>query len=225
MVRQIFLLGILFVIGFSQAFAVDPIKNGVYLLECPDHSSGTCFVVKQDGNLVYLATAFHVLQDGNSPVQRGVFASYTIKNDQNTLVYQKVLSADVDADIAILSASTGYQHEVLPLYLDPIPAIDGTYVPSIAPPRITFEGFAYRNWKKTTGNLVHNHAHKVYSDAVVIPGQSGGIATIDGKCAGVISGGLLWLPAELGKKGQSVTWPARIGSSHRIKEILDHVSK
>ena len=55
--------------------------------------------------------------------------------------------------------------------------------------------------------------NEAWLDAVVIPGDSGGAVLLDGKLAGVISGGLLWAP-----NPPQRTWPTR---TCNIKPIID----
>lgn len=170
MVRTLCFFGLLLG-AVAQAFAVDPVVNGVYKIDRPDGGSGTGFIVKQTGNKVYLATAFHVLQDEKSPVKRGIFTSYKIFNDEDALVYGTVLAADEDADIAIFTATTDRPHTVVELYTEPLPEINQEYIPAKKPIEVIFEGYGYGKWTKTSGNLVHKHRGHVYSDGILFQGS------------------------------------------------------
>ena len=207
----------------SDLFAIDPTKNGIFRIYTPDGAQGTAVVIHQDDKITYYGTAWHVVALGETS-NKTVYAGYAYKlgNDATDDIPQaKVTNVDFDADIALLESPTGkHKYTVLPLSpVDGVSTIGAEYAPSTV--RASFIGFASGKLRKTSGIVSFVHSNEVYSDAVVMPGMSGGAMILDDKIVGIISGGSAWYPAEDGKR--NVTWPARCGAGSRLKQMLESV--
>jgi hypothetical protein len=218
---------LLFVLILGQAsLAIDPEINGVFRIHTPANANGsrgqgTCFAIEQDGETVYLGTAFHVVESSDGRIYTGT--AYTIENDViKDIKNASVVATDAKADLAILKTTASRRFEILPLAavesMQDVDKIGFSYRNSGK--EVYCFGYASGFWLKTFGNLAFAYEQKVYSDGVVVPGQSGGPAVLDGKLVGVVSGGNNWFKA-VEDTEKSVTWPTRLGSAKRLKEMLD----
>jgi hypothetical protein len=212
---------LLFLILAPASWAIDPDENGVFRLICPDLAKGTCFVIAQDGDTLYLGTAYHVVEVNGNSVHQG--NAYTVENDLiKDIPKAKVVAVDFKADLAVLRTTTTRKFTILPLAtvegMKDVNKIGFAYRPS---DKEVF-GFGYANgdWMKTFGKLCFADKNQVYSNGISVPGQSGGPATLDNKIIGVISGGNEWYRDDQHPE-VNVTWPTRLGSAKRLKEILD----
>lgn len=214
------------VLMVNSALGIDPDENGVFRITTPravDGSvgQGTAFVIDQDGEALYLATAFHVVESQGGAIYSG--AAYTLDNDTiKDMPKVTVVATDAKADLAVVKCKTTRKFKPLALaFVEDMADIDKvgfSYTPSNK--RIEFFGYASGVWTKTSGRLSFAYDQQVFSDATMAPGQSGGPAVSDGRIVGVNSGGSGWYSADE-QRDRDVTWPARIGSAKRLKEILD----
>lgn len=219
--------GILLALMPAASLAQDSFaqKHGILKITTPAQASGTAFVIAepQDG-IKLLATANHVtvMQDSQGRDMPGyVFAgdSYILSLGDKRWKGSAFLS-DEKSDIAIVKAAIPEDFEILEIDDTSSPPPDKDYIP----PRIPVRFYGYTGTKDFTQTLGYfSFQGKDYSwaDGVLIPGQSGGPAVTGNVIVGVNSGGSEWYKGPQG----TVTWPARIGSAKRLKEILEDAKK
>lgn len=205
----------------TSAFGMDPDENGVFRITTPAGAAGTAFVIEQDGETLYLATAFHVVESQGGSIYNG--PAYSLSNDTiKDMPKATVVAVDAKVDLAVLRCTTTRKFKPLALTfvedMEEVDRVGFSYRPSGV--QVEFFGYASGVWTKTVGNLSFAYDRRVYSDAVLAPGQSGGPAVSNGRIVGVNSGGYEWRVA-VEDPERNVTWPARIGSAKRLKEILD----
>ena len=211
------------------SWAADPEVNGIFRLRTPMLAQGTCFAIDRVGDTVYFGTAFHVVENDSNGNRNMIFqgAVYEVENDIiKDLPKATVVATDAKADVAVIKLTTKRQFTILPLAsvedMEDVSKMGFGYRPSDK--EVLCYGYASGNWMKTFGKLSFAANGKVYSDGVAVSGQSGGPAEMHGKIIGVISGGAEWYQAVEDPK-KNVTWPTRLGSAKRLKEILDWAKK
>jgi len=220
--RSTFAAGLALLVLFAtSAFGIDPDENGVFRITTPTGAAGTAFVIEQDGETLYLATAFHVVESQNGAIYTG--ASYTLDNDTiKDMPKVTVVATDAKADLAVVKCKTTRKFKPLALTfvedMKEIDKVDFAYGPSNV--KVAFYGYASGVWTKTRGNIAFAYENQVFADSVVAPGQSGGPAVVENKIVGVVSGGNNWYRSYQDAE-RDVTWPTRTGSAKRLKEILD----
>jgi len=84
--------------------------------------------------------------------------------------------------------------------------------------KISFVGKNYRTFDGTASPLSFND--RIWIDAVVIPGDSGGAVLLDGCLIGVVSGGLEWTPS-----GPQRTWPCRASNLNAVSNLMELASR
>jgi S1-C subfamily serine protease len=203
------------------SWGIDPDDAGVFRLIAPDKSKGTCFVIEQNGDTLYLGTAYHVVQLGDKGIHPG--DAYVVESNTITDIPKaKVVAVDFKVDIAVVKTTTSRRYTPLPLAavedMEEINKIGFAYRPGDK--EVGIFGYANGDWMKTSGKICFAYNNRVYSDSVAVPGQSGGPAVMDGKIIGVICGGSEWYKDEQYPDIQ-ITWPTRLGSAKRLKEILE----
>jgi S1-C subfamily serine protease len=224
--RAITAIGLVVVLLIQQVtFGVDPEANAVFRVRTPAMAQGTCFGIKQDGNTLYLGTAFHVVESSNGNTYTGF--AYQLESDTlKNLPKAKVVAVDVKADLAVLVCQIDRKFDILPLAavenMKDVRKVGFAYGPSKR--EVTLFGYASGHWLETSGILSFAYENKVYSDCTCSPGMSGGPATSDNAIIGVVSGGNEWYKA-VEDAEKSITWPARLGSARRLQEILDWAVK
>jgi hypothetical protein len=220
------LLALLIFASFAVGSEPDdrPDKHGIYRISDPSgRYSGTAFVVKTTPEKTILATAGHVVCADDA--MDTIFAAgyeYPIKTNNTTFVGKvKVLMVAKDSDIALVEGLFTVDVEVLPIDPDPVPLPKRNYVPPRKPASVL--GYGAGKWTETRGFLSFVSGDYVRADAICIGGQSGGPAVADGKIVGVCSGGDVWYYDDAKSKTRPFTWPARLGSPKRLKELVDFV--
>lgn len=148
-----------------------------------------------------IVTADHVVENGDT----GIRLSFEDGQQSDNAI---VVARDRQKDIAVI--------------LGKVPgAVDAVKIAE----RDIKEGdeinFVGRGRRKFTGKASPLcYPGEAWSDAVAMPGDSGGAALLDGKLAGVISGGLRWAP------GKPVrTWPCRTCNTDAINKIIKRAKK
>jgi S1-C subfamily serine protease len=209
------------VLMVNSALGIDPDENGVFRITTPTGAAGTAFVIEQDGEALYLATAFHVVESQGGAIYSG--AAYALDNDTiKDMPKVTVVATDAKADLAVVKCKTTRKFKPLALTfvedMEDIDKIDFAYSPSKL--QVAFYGYASGVWTKTKGNVAFAYENQVFADSVVAPGQSGGPAVVNDKIVGVVSGGNNWYKSYQDAE-RNVTWPTRTGSAKRLKEILD----
>jgi hypothetical protein len=212
---------VLFLVLAPASWGIDPEKNGIFRIRTPEQSQGTAFAIEQIGDKVYLGTAAHVVLRDDGRMFQG--ASYTLENDTiKDMPNAKVVATDVKADVAVIQCTTTKRFELLAL-VDVaedlrVDKMGFGYRPSNV--KVTLYGYGSGNWLETFGKLSFATRDSVYGDCTAAPGQSGGPAVIDTGIVGVVSGGSEWHKASEDAE-KNVTWPARLGSGRRLKELLE----
>lgn len=196
-------------------------KHGVFKIRTPDGSTGTAFVVAEptDG-IKLLLTAAHVTEHPTLP--KSVYAgdAYPLLDVQDKEVSKAtVVVVDAVNDVSLLRASIDQDFTILDILDVPADAITLTAKERV-PCRIW--GFGNGKWTETTGFSSFFYKDTVYNDCVGIPGQSGGPLIVDGKVAGLLSGGMMWYE---GTPAKVVTWPARCCAGRRLREIIERNGK
>lgn len=220
MVRTCFTI-VAVILTAASGWAIDPDINGVFRITTPAGAQGTGFVVAQDGDRTYLATAWHVVE--SSPKRSYTGNAYGVENDSIKDVPKAVVvSTDIDADLAVVRTTTSRRFQILPLAavedMPKVRKVGFAYGPS--PFEVDVYGFGSGFWLKTSGMLSFAYDRRVYCDAVAASGQSGGPAVVNGNVIGVLSGGHSWYKA-VEDTDRNITWPVRLGSAKRLKEILE----
>lgn len=157
--------------------------------------------VDEDGKReALILTANHVANRS-----RGISIEFEGKSriDNATVVVR-----DAFHDIIVILAKI--DGEIKPVPLGKRAAIEGD--------EITFVGKDFRKFKGTASPL--SWADRVWIDAVVIPGDSGGAVLLDGGLIGVVSGGLDWTP-----NSPRRTWPCRASNLTAVSNLLELASK
>ncbi len=220
-----FWLGFLVLLLPSTVYGQEALarKYGIMQIECPDKAKGTAFVVAEPkAGTKLLATSAHVVvyRDGaGKDVQGQTYQgnAYTLKLEG--LEWKaRVVSFDYPNDTAILASEIAEKFEI-PEIATPVGLNepDTKYLPSRVPGG--FLGYANGGpIKDTVGFVSFVHQNVIYSDAVLIPGQSGGPMLVDGKIAGVIQGGWIWVSKQ---DEPTVTWPARCTNAKRLREMVE----
>ena len=219
------ILGLLIVLLLSlPAVAQRPEaeEHGIMRLVCPSLASGTAFVVSElDGDKKLLATAAHVVTltiDGkDQPGRVWSGPAYTLELGEAKWK-GTVVSYDGPNDVAILSAEIPLKFKVLPIKdIEGLDEATPTYLPSRK--EAQFFGYPEGVFTETRGFVAFVDKNRVFSDAALIPGQSGGPMIVDKAIAGVISGGYEWFPDGMAPK--KVTWPARCCTAKRLREMVE----
>lgn len=212
-----------FTISSCFVFADEAMDLGIAKIVRPDGSLGTAFAVANPKDNLYLfATALHVVTDDKdkvmmSPVFKLIFSDV---DKEDLSVMANVSTYDKESDIAVLWAympKSINTMELTNLY-DKIPENTKIYKPMEKKIEATFLGYANGSWYKTNGTVSIKDRNQIYSDSIVIPGQSGGPMVVNGKVAGVISGGSMWLE---NNDKISITWPTRCGSSTVLFKLIE----
>lgn len=170
----------------------------------PSGQSGSGSVVMVDGVVNsngwkqgLIITANHVVDKNTT----GIIIGYENKLEAREA---KVIAREPRNDLAILVT-------LVPATVDAVPIAkraikEGDEVAFVGKNKRTYEGKA----------SVLCYPNEAWTDAVSIPGDSGGAALLDGKLVGVISGGMRWAPGNVKK-----TWPCRTANLEAIKEIIE----
>jgi hypothetical protein len=199
-----------------------PEQLGIARLETPSGASGSAVLIAHvDTGLALYATAAHVVIEGDSPtgpipmapVFKLFHADGTVSKNANVSVY------DRDVDLAVLWARD------VPTAAVPLEMIDTKqyFAPitlNYQPPRHTVMlwGYGFRKWTQTDGYASIATDKRILSDLIGIPGQSGGALVLNGRLAGILSGGHDWYKDTEGKG--NITWPARCGSVDALRPLV-----
>jgi len=207
----------------GSLFSQEPQDIGAAKIITPDGALGTAFAVSNPKENLYLfATAYHVVSSENSSGQTSVNMSpvFKLEFNKDLKVMANVSTYDKEADLAVLWARVPEKIKVLELtnIYDKIEDNSTKYYPNNKKLEAKFMGYAEGEWKITAGLITIKDRGYLYSDGIVIPGQSGGPMVVNGKVAGVISGGSIWLENE---EKQPITWPTRCGSSNKLVKLID----
>lgn len=196
-------------------------SSPVFKLLGPDGQGSGVIVYKvrqaEGGKLSLAATAQHVLcrSDGETVNTEPVFAaefdnglrsnrvSYAAQDKQHDLALVWLICPEdiPQADIAATS-------RLLPVINDELqPAGKVT---------AEFVGYGHGSLRMNRGKASFRYKGVIQSDATLLGGQSGGGMFIDGKLAGIISGGYEWFKSD----SKPVTWPARCADAELIPGLI-----
>ena len=132
-----------------------------------------------------IITANHVVERNDD----GIRVRY---ENRKEAVEGKVVARDRDSDVAVVAIKVPGEVDAVGIATRDIKEGD----------LIEFVG---RNRRKYSGEAsILCYPNQSWMDAVAMPGDSGGAVLLDGRLAGVISGGVLWAPNEPQR-----TWPTR----------------
>lgn len=199
----------------------EAVEHGIMRLECPSKAAGTAFVVEQlPGDKKLLATAAHVvtltINGVDQPGQMWSGPAYTLQLGEAKWK-GTVVSYDAPNDVAILVSDIPLTFKVLPIKdVEGLDEPTPMYLPSRK--EAQFFGYPGGEFTETRGFVAFVDKNRVFSDATLIPGQSGGPMVVDKAIAGVISGGSEWFTASGAK---TVTWPARCCTAKRLREMVE----
>lgn len=177
-------------------------QSSVARLTNPDGSSGSCVFIERtkdidDGWIGMAVTAAHVVEG---------IPRFSVKYDTGRSCSGCfVLVVDEEADLAIIRVWA-------PDDVEPAKLHDGDVDGDV-----DIVGYPFGKRGRTEGRFLRLLGKNTFSDAVVMPGYSGGWAFFKGRLIGCISGGWMWMRE--GK--QQVTWPTRAGSHVEIKRLLE----
>lgn len=161
---------------------------------------------KGDGYLGYVATAYHVVQNGFNI--RIKFFNGVESKDAVVLGDAATHILYAESDVAILLA--WIPKEVKPVEIGEVLELSDELL-LVGKPKV------FREYK---GKLLKRNKHKIYIDAEVSPGDSGGPIFKDDKLVGIISGGWFWLE----RTDETLrTWPAHGGGPIVIKKLFSIV--
>jgi len=180
----------------GQEWAVD--------VKTPSGQAGSGSIVMVDGVVNangwkqgLIITANHVVDKNTT----GITIGYENKLEAREA---KVIAREPRNDLAILVA-------LVPATVDAVPIAERAIKEG---DKVAFVG---RNKRRYEGKAsVLCYANEAWTDAVSMPGDSGGAALLDEKLVGVISGGMRWAPGNVKK-----TWPCRTANLDAIKEIIE----
>lgn len=210
----------------SSVWASGPEERGVLRIKCPDGASGTAFVIDQrDSDTKVFATAWHVVQyrvNGQDAAGNLMFPGvdpYLIETQSGKEITKaRIAVVDTINDMALLVGKTSEKFDHHKLH-DSFVCPDPTTSYSGKAKEVKFQGYANGSFLETQGTLGIREKLTIFSDAVLVPGMSGGPMLLDDKVVGIVSGGMKWFDGD----GTKLTWPARCGSVERIKELLKFV--
>jgi S1-C subfamily serine protease len=207
----------------GSLFSQEPQDVGAVKIITPDGSLGTAFAVSNPKENLYLfATAYHVVSSEKDTVNMSPV--FKLEFNKDLKVFANVSTYDKDSDLAVLWAKVPEKVKVLELtnIYDKLEENSTEYHPSNKRLEAKFMGYAEGEWKITSGLVTIKNRGYLYSDGIVIPGQSGGPMIVNGKIAGVVSGGSIWLDSE---EKKPMTWPTRCGSSNKLVDLIDQAKK
>jgi serine protease Do len=167
------------------------------------------------GYLGYVATAQHMLEDIETDSVRVTF------RNGRTSKQCYIIASDIEADIAIISTwvPDEYSDDAFKTATTEVMAGDSLEVVALGGlTRIT--GSELRSFRCKAA--ITTSAKFVYSDVVIIPGDSGGpLLNERHEIVGVVSGGWFWFSTP--EFQQKATWPARFNNLNRLKKLLGSV--
>lgn len=168
-----------------------------------------------DGFEGYILTAYHVIAPSAANSKRDISIAY-----ENGRIAEKcqVVAFNKEADIALIWAWVPEEVIVQKIAARPAAYNDALMFIGLGGGiKITDENEIRRISGKAS---VPTHPDRLYSDTVLIPGDSGGpVLNDDKKLVGVISGGWFWYRTEENK--QKRTWPARATNTKPIIALLE----
>jgi len=153
----------------------------------------SAIVQDNGGSLGYVATAYHVVEGAGSVSVR--WPNGRSAKDCNVVVF------DSDNDIAIVRVWVPAGIQPLAVASDmlgnPVAKIVGRH-------------------RETSGTVLRTYDEKLFIDAEVKPGDSGGAVIVDDQLVGVVSGGWLWVDP-------NTTWPTRAGSFRAVRNLMERI--
>jgi S1-C subfamily serine protease len=196
--------------------------------------SGTGSVVRvlknkpvADGYEGYVLTAYHVV---NESAQSGARDIQIVFPNGRVAKDCKVVASDIKHDISLIWA--WIPQDVAAIEVSPRAAAysDELIFHGLGGGIDVTDSEKVRHIPGTASAPTKNT--NIYSDVVLIPGDSGGPVTLNGKLVGVISGGWFWYKEETGevdevtqeKKKQKVTWPGSACGLEPIKELFESLN-
>ena len=166
---------------------------------------GCGVIVETDKQGVWIATAEHVSGSGKVDVS---FADGTQAVGQ-----VKASQPNVDAAIVYAEVPNSQQFKAVPLAPRPPPS--GAMI------ELAAYSFEHRRLRHFQSRANRSTADTLYTDGVVIPGDSGGPIFYQGKVVGVITGG----PHARMVGGQQLVFPAHGPNCGILRRLLDRVRR